>query len=212
MLDELVRWGLEEPYRMLTSRNEYRLLHRQDNAMSRLLPVGYEWGMQSESALKALRDSEQRMNTEIERFNNTRIEGASADRVICRPGETYASVIERIGPAQYALSAGEKEQVEIALRYRAYIERSEKHLASRSKYEDMKLDSIDYRAVASLSSEGREVLEKVQPATIGAAQRLRGIRDSDLTALLVHMKTGKITNVSRETIPQEPVRDIKHAG
>lgn len=212
MLDDLVRWGIEEPYRMLTSRNEYRLLHRQDNAMSRLLPIGYEWGLRDTTDLAELRNSEQRIGEEIARFQNTRIDGVTADRVICRPGETYATVVEYIGPAAGALNRSEKEQVEIALRYRAYIERSEKHLASRSKYENMALDGIDYESVASLSSEGREILEKIQPATIGAAQRLRGIRDSDLTALLVHVKTGKIPNVSRETTANNPVRDVKHAG
>lgn len=211
MLDDLVRWGIEEPYRMLTSRNEYRLLHRQDNALSRLLPVGHEWGMQSDAALAELRASEARIEREIERFRDTRIAGTPADRVICRPNETYSSVVEQIGPAADALTAREREQVEIALRYHSYIERNQKLLRSRNKYEKMELGGIDYAAVASLSGEGREVLEAAQPATIGAAQRLRGVRDSDLTALLVHVKTGKLPIVSRETIARSDVSDAKHA-
>jgi len=87
--------------------------------------------------------------------------------------------------------------VEIFVRYEAYIERSRKHLEARDAYERMSLKGVTYDAVPSLSNEGREMLERGKPSTLGAAQRLRGVRDSDITALLVHLK--RRGGVSRET-------------
>ncbi len=81
------------------------------------------------------------------------------------------------------------------MRYAPYIERAEKHLAERSDFEQRPLTEVDFRTVASLSSEGREALERARPATVGAAQRLRGVRDSDVSALLVHLRSKQRTHV-----------------
>ncbi|MEX2542203.1 MAG: tRNA uridine-5-carboxymethylaminomethyl(34) synthesis enzyme MnmG [Trueperaceae bacterium] len=197
LLDDLVRWGIDEPYRMLTSRNEYRLLHRQDNAAERLLPLGHEWGMVDDEALASLRQSEARVRSELERLARTRVAGEPASKALSRPGTGYRDVVELVGGATPPLQPKEAEKVAILVKYASYIERSRKELDARREYEELALDAVDFRVVSSLSNEGREVLERARPATLGAAQRVRGVRDSDVTALLVHVKR---RNVSRETI------------
>ncbi len=196
MLDDLVRWGIDEPYRMLTSRNENRLLHRQDNAAERLMPLGHAWGLMGSKDIERLQQSQLRISAEVERLNSTRHEGVLASKLLCRPAANYQQVIEKIGAAPLSLTPEEKKKVEILVKYAAYIERSCKELQARQEYEELELRSIDFSAVASLSNEGLEMLQRQRPATLGAAQRLRGVRDSDITALLVYVKT---RNVSRET-------------
>ena len=197
LLDDIVRWGIDEPYRMLTSRNEYRLLHRQDNANERLLPLGHVWGLVGADALADLRISEARVEAEVLRFQSTRLESVLASKVLCRPGMSYEDVVARIGEGDAALSLDEKRKVEITLKYTAYIERSRKELEARNAYEEVNLGGCDYESVSGLSKEGHEALLQHKPGTLGAAQRLRGVRDSDVTALLVHNKR---KNVSRETL------------
>ena len=203
MLDDLVRWGINEPYRMLTSRNEYRLLHRQDNALERLSPVGHAWGLISDERLAEVRTSEARVAREVQRLSKTRHEGTLASKIICRPGMTYQEVIELVGKSPEGLSAKEQKKAEILVKYAAYIARSQKELEARKDYESLSLQSVDFERVSSLSKEGGEMLKRHRPTTLGAAQRIRGVRDSDVTALLIHAKThGKPlsgANVSRET-------------
>ncbi len=196
LLDDLVRWGIDEPYRMLTSRNEYRLLHRQDNADERLRGVGHAWGLVGEAAWRRSRESARRVADEVERLGRARDAGVSATTLLCRPGSDYHGVTAKVGAAPERLSPAEIARVVTLVRYASYIERSRKHAAARSEYEAMVLSRVRYEAVASLSNEGREALARQRPATLGAAQRLRGVRDSDVTALLIHLKT---RDVSRET-------------
>ncbi len=197
LLDDLVRWGIDEPYRMLTSRNEYRLLHRQDNADARLVDVGHAWGLVDGERRDAVRASQARIEAEVARLERSRIGLDAASKVLRRPEGRYEDVVAAIGSAESPLTAREARQVEILVRYEAYIERSRKHLEARDAYERMSLKGVTYDAVPSLSNEGREMLERGQPSTLGAAQRLRGVRDSDITALLVHLK--RRGGVSRET-------------
>lgn len=189
MLDDLVRWGIEEPYRMLTSRNEYRLLHRQDNASERLMPLGHAWGLVMDAELSRMRASEARVRAEVARLETSRHGGDPASKILCRPGVTYADVVSLVGPGDAALDAVETHKVETLVRYAAYIERARKQLDGRAEYERMSLAGVAFDRVASLSTEGREALVRAAPATVGAAQRLRGVRDSDVAALLVHLKS-----------------------
>jgi tRNA uridine 5-carboxymethylaminomethyl modification enzyme len=219
MFDDLVRWGIEEPYRMLTSRNEYRLLHRQDNASERLMPLGHEWGLVSDAELARMRASEARVSAEVARLEATRHRGDPASKILCRPGVTYAEVVALIGTGDAALDPVETHKVETLVRYAAYIDRSRKQLDGRAEYERMSLAGVAFDRVASLSTEGREALVRAEPATVGAAQRLRGVRDSDVAALLVHLKSRRSSgrragagsgdrqaDVSRETSAGERVQ------
>jgi tRNA uridine 5-carboxymethylaminomethyl modification enzyme len=188
LLDDLVRWDLDEPYRMLTSRNEYRLLHRQDTSLERLRPTGYDWGLVSDAGLQLMFDSEGRVNSEVARIKQGRHAGESTAIILRRPGTSHADVTALLGPPAASLTPLEIHKVETLIRYESYIERNERHLDSRSEYEHLSLAGLDYSAVASLSNEGLEALLQARPATLGAAGRLSSIRDSDITALLVHMK------------------------
>ncbi len=197
LLDELVRWGINEPYRMLTSRNEYRLLHRQDNAQTRLSPIGHAWGLVSNSEIAEVKASQERVETEVGRLSTTRYQGDLATKIICRPNMTYRDIVAMIGDSPVALTPMEQQRVEIALKYESYISRNMRELENRKEYEELSLARVNFSAIPSLSTEGKQMLEKSRPATLGAAQRLRGVRDSDVTALLIHLKS---KNVSRETI------------
>lgn len=188
MLDDLVRWDLDEPYRMLTSRNEFRLLHRQDTSLERLRPVGHDWGLVSDGDLQLLRDSEQRVQHEVARIKGGRHAGESTAIILCRPGTSYTDVTNLLGRAAVELTPLEIHKVETLIRYESYIERNERQLAGRSEYEDLRLTDLDFATVASLSNEGLEALQQARPATLGAAGRLSSIRDSDITALLIHLK------------------------
>lgn len=188
MLDDLVRWGIDEPYRMLTSRNEYRLLHRQDNARERLCGLAARWGLVPQERAAAVAASVERMEQEIKRLAKARDGVDDGVKMLRREGSTYDAVTLRVGEPDVPLTPEEKRSVEIRVRYESYIERSKKHLDGRRQYERMSLQHVRFDEVPSLSGEGLERLKEVQPPTLGAAQRTRGVRDSDVTALLVHLK------------------------
>ena len=206
LLDDLVRWGIDEPYRMLTSRNEYRLLHRQDNADTRLVATGLDWGLVDAEREKAVRASTERVEQEVARIESTRLGADTASKHLRRPEIRYDDVESIIGAAAVALSPIERSRVEILVKYSAYIDRNLKQLASRADYERASLEALDFTTVHGLSNEGIEMLGRARPKTLGAAQRLRGVRDSDVTALLVHLKSHGArpdgrpdADVSRET-------------
>ena len=197
LIDDLVQWGIDEPYRMLTSRNEYRLLHRQDNALERLSPTGHAWGLVSDERLQVVQMVEARVQQEVDRLKSTHNNGKLVSKLLCRPEMSYKDVEGLIGASDAALTPNEMKKVEILVKYEAYIKRSQKELEARQSYDQMSLKGLDYSKLQSLSFEGKEALLHFRPETLGAAQRLRGVRDSDVTAILVQLKA-KI--VSRETI------------
>jgi tRNA uridine 5-carboxymethylaminomethyl modification enzyme len=197
LLDDLVRWGIDEPYRMLTSRNEYRLLHRQDNADERMSAIGHAWGTIDDVRLEANRRRWERIHAEVERLRRVRVGNDDGTKLLRRGDMSYVQVIDRVGRPVSPLDHEEARRVETLVRYEAYIERSRNELEARTRYEQMSLASLSFDRVPSLSNEGRDMLTKARPATLGAAQRLRGVRDSDVTALLVHLRRNG--PVSRET-------------
>jgi tRNA uridine 5-carboxymethylaminomethyl modification enzyme len=197
LLDELVRWGINEPYRMLTSRNEFRLLHRQDNASARLSPTGHAWGLVSDAEFSGVMAIQEGIDKEVNRISTTRFQGDLASKIMCRPNIGYQDIVDMIGDAAVPLTLSEQKKVEIAVKYSSYIVRNTRELDHRKDYEELSLSRINFSGIPSLSTEGKQMLEKSRPATLGAAQRLRGVRDSDITALLIHLKS---RNVSRETL------------
>lgn len=203
MLDDLVRWGIDEPYRMLTSRNEYRLLHRQDNAGERLAELGNKWGLLSTEKFMSIKESMLRVKNEIGRLKDTKIDGESLAKILSRPESSYQTLEEIYGMFNSKLTFDEKKQVEIGIKYEPYITRASKELQARKDIEHFDITKVSFKDVSGISTEGREALLKYSPQTVGAAQRIRGIRDSDISALIVYLKAKdnlKRNNVSRETL------------
>jgi tRNA uridine 5-carboxymethylaminomethyl modification enzyme len=159
--------------------------------------LGHAWGLVDAERRDRVLASSERVHAEVARLHRERVGGETGVKLLRRPEAEYRSVVERVGPPASAITSDEARRVEILIRYESYIERSRKHLEARRQYERMSLRSLRYDGVPSLSNEGREMLERARPATVGAAQRLRGVRDSDVTALLVHLK--RTDAVSRET-------------
>ena len=188
MVDDLVGKGVDEPYRMMTSRVELRLLVRGDNADERLVPLGVAWGLLPPSEGERVRGKYARIERELSRLARLRVEGVSALHYLRRPEASYAEVLKRVGPPEEPLSEEEKRQVEIRAKYAGYIERQER---LRRRLEELAShpipEGVDFYRVPSLSREAAERLSRARPRTLAEAARLPGVRDSDVTALLVHL-------------------------
>lgn len=202
MLDDLVRWGIAEPYRMMTSRNEHRLLHRQDNANERLMGMGHEWGLVPDEVFARQRASEERVSREVQRLARSRHGGDLAVTMLCRPGVEYEDVVALVGVAADELTPGEVERVVTQVRYASYIERAKQQRDGQSAYERMSLEGVNFESVASLSTEGLQALRRAAPASLGAAQRVRGVRASDVAALLVHLKAHRHGGSDKRVSPR----------
>ena len=188
MVDDLVGKGVDEPYRMMTSRVELRLLVRGDNADERLVPLGVAWGLLPEAEERRVREKYARVARELERLSRVKVEGVSALHYLRRPEATYPEVLHRVGPPEETLSPEEMRQVEIRAKYAGYIERQER---LRKRLEELAghpiPEGVDFPRVPSLSREAAERLAKARPKTLAEAARLPGVRDSDVTALLVYL-------------------------
>lgn len=188
MVDDLVSKGVDEPYRMMTSRVELRLLIRGDNADERLVPKGVAWGLLPKARLEAVERKYARVERELSRLANARIAGTSALHYLRRPEVTYTEVLELIGPPEEPLDPEVRRQVEIRAKYAGYIERQER---LRQRFAELAAHplprSLDYSGVPSLSKEAQERLSRQRPRNLAEAARIPGVRDSDVTALLVHL-------------------------
>lgn len=206
MIDDLVTKGTKEPYRMLTSRAEYRLLLRHDNADERLMKHGHDVGLVKDTVYQQYLDKMNGIYQEIERLKTIRFtpkddindmlvlnhsshlkEGISAKELIQRPEITYQMIKPYIEPAH--LSKEQEKRVTILIKYAGYIEKAKRQAAKQIKMEEKKIPlDIDYDLVKNLALEAKQKLSKVRPMTIGQASRISGINPADISVLLIYLK------------------------
>lgn len=207
LIDDLVTKGTQEPYRMMTSRSEYRLLLRQDNADLRLTPKGYEIGLISESRYNKFLEKKNRVEAEKERLESivippskevneflerngcTRlITGAKLSDLLRRPQLSYALLAE-IDKDRPELSRFEAEQAEIQIKYSGYIERQMRQIEGFKKLENKKIpEGTDYLSIGGLRLEARQKLAAVKPMSVGAASRISGVSPADISVLLIYLE------------------------
>ncbi|WP_308636984.1 tRNA uridine-5-carboxymethylaminomethyl(34) synthesis enzyme MnmG [Paenibacillus silvisoli] len=206
LIDDLVTKGTTEPYRLLTSRAEYRLLLRHDNADLRLTPTGYEIGLISEARYEKFTHKKKMVEEEIERLKAVRIRPDDAQSMLeeaqsapltqttdgvsllRRPEVTY-DMIERLDPSSVTLTEDMKEQVEIQIKYAGYIEKQQLQVERLAKMEKKRIpDDIDYHAVTNLSKEAKTNLSNIRPLSIGQASRIGGVTPADISILLVYLE------------------------
>ncbi|MBC1937022.1 tRNA uridine-5-carboxymethylaminomethyl(34) synthesis enzyme MnmG [Listeria grandensis] len=211
LIDDLVTKGTDEPYRLLTSRAEYRLLLRHDNADLRLTEIGHEIGLISDERYARFVAKREAIEAEKQRLKTTRIkptaavqkmlvdmgstelkDGVLAADFLRRPEITYDILME-IVPRETSLTPDIEEQVEIQIKYEGYIEKSLNQVEKMKRMEGKKIpENIDYDAIGSLATEALEKLKKIQPLSIAQASRISGVNPADISILLVYIEQGKI--------------------
>ncbi len=192
LIDDLVTKGTVEPYRMFTSRAEYRLLLRQDNADLRLSEIGFKAGLLPGRHFKTFKTKEQSILEEIKRLQTSFEGSVSLAQILRRPELSYGQLPQQ----NTALDPEVIQQVEIALKYSGYIDRQQVEVNKFKSMEDKQIpDWLDYAQVASLRTEARQKLGKIRPATLGQASRISGISPADVSLIMVWMKRGPKTNV-----------------
>lgn len=196
LLDDLVHKGSAEPYRMMTSRVEHRLLLRQDNADERLTDLGHQLGLVDTSRAEAVRQKYARIKAGHAKLASTLSAGQPAEVLLRRPELTLADV-ESLADLNLDLSSDERAALETRVKYAGYIRRAEQQLRAESRANGLLLGELDYLNIPTLSNEAREKLHRLRPPTLGHAAGISGVRHSDISALLVHLK--QHPNVSRET-------------
>lgn len=214
LIDDLVTKGTREPYRLLTSRAEYRLLLRHDNADIRLTELGYKLGLISEERYQKFQEKLRLIDQEKERLfktiikptedvqtillenNSTRLKDAvRATDLIKRPEITYEIIEKIIGSED--LPNEVKEQVEIQIKYEGYIKKANEQVERMLKMEHKKIpENIDYDDIHGLAAEAKEKLKKIRPLSIGQASRISGVNPADISILLVYIEQGKIKRTS----------------
>ena len=210
LIDDLVTKGTNEPYRMMTSRSEYRLLHRQDNADIRLSGKGREIGLVSEEQYHKVLEKYKAVDAELQRLENTHVApteeinamlsargtapittGFSLAELVRRPQVSYADTAP-FDPARPALQKAVIAQVEISLKYDGYIKRQLKQVEEFSRMEERKLpEDLDYSAIKGLRLEAAEKLNKIKPLSFGQASRISGVSPADVSVLMIYMESRK---------------------
>ena len=208
LIDDLVTKGTQEPYRIMTSRSEYRLLLRQDNADRRLTPIGYRLGLVPEERMQAVREKYEAVDREIRRLEHTGIPGSEglnrllAERgsapvtdgarlidLLRRPQMTYRELMT-FDPGAPALPVEVAEQVEISVKYEGYIRRQEKQVEELRQLEKHRLPpDMEYSHIQGLRLEAREKLAAVRPLDLGQASRISGVSPADIAALMIWLHT-----------------------
>ena len=208
LIDDLVTRGTKEPYRMMTSRSEYRLLLRQDNADERLVPIGVRIGLNPPERGEKVRRKYEAVQQEIDRVASVGIApsdalngflagknsapvkaGCKLIDLLRRPELSYAD-LARFDPDRPALPAVIREQVEIRIKYAGYISRQEKDVEQYRKLQSRPLPlTLDYNSIDSIRLEARQKLNQVKPINFGQAARISGVSPADITALMIYMET-----------------------
>jgi len=206
LIDDLVTRDINEPYRMFTSRCEYRLILRADNADLRLTPLGHELGLVDEERAAAVERKRQAVVQELARLErlwlspsqvNGRLahlglghlnDGINALTFLQRPGVSY-QILESLAPSPVPLLPAEQEQVEIEARYAGYIAQQERLLEQARRLETWTIpQEFDYGGIIGLRQEARERLLRHRPVTVGQASRLPGVNPTDIALLLIHLR------------------------
>jgi len=189
LIDDLVTKGTVEPYRMFTSRAEYRLLLRQDNADARLSKIGWEIGLLPERNYARFCAKQKSVDDELERLNCTRSGTETLAQLLRRPDITYDSLPDR----DHRLPREVTDQVEILLTYAGYIYRQQNEIDKLASVESKRIpDTFDYALVPSLRNEARQKLSKIRPATLGQASRISGVSPADISILMVWLKRSAV--------------------
>ncbi|WP_320121564.1 tRNA uridine-5-carboxymethylaminomethyl(34) synthesis enzyme MnmG [uncultured Sphaerochaeta sp.] len=190
LIDDLVTMGTKEPYRMFTSRAEYRLNLRHDSCDQRLTEKGFRVGLQSEESLSRLQEKMEKMETVKDLLRVRKVGEKSAIQALKMPEVTMASLQETI-PELSAFEEPIRYQVELDVKYEGYINRQERQINRFEKLESLHISQdFDYDALDGLSAEGKEKLKKVMPISVGQASRISGVRNSDIALLIVHLDRG----------------------
>ncbi|WP_145324983.1 tRNA uridine-5-carboxymethylaminomethyl(34) synthesis enzyme MnmG [Paenibacillus xylanexedens] len=206
LIDDLVTKGTNEPYRLLTSRAEYRLLLRHDNADMRLTEIGHDIGLipedryakfldkkakveQEVARLKVAKARPVEVNAKLEEYGSTPIQDGSTLLTLLRRPELGYDLIEQLSPSEVELTADMKEQVEIQIKYAGYIEKQLIHVERLQKMEKKKIpDTIIYDEIHGLAMEAKQKLTKIRPISIGQASRIAGVTPADISILLVYLE------------------------
>lgn len=206
MIDDLVTKGTIEPYRLLTSRAEYRLLLRHDNADMRLTPLGYEIGLIPEARYERFMNKKALVEQEIERLKVTKFKPEEVQSLLAEAGsapvantvdalsllrrpEVTHAMLEQVSPSPYSLSEEMKEQVEIQIKYAGYIEKQLQQVERLAKMEKKRIpDDIDYYDVHGIAKEAKDNLTRIRPISLGQASRVPGVTPADLSILLVYLE------------------------